>query len=163
MFETKLMSKEEWKTIILMEMANRGYGYGVDGLATMGHTMMSLIDSMAEAYCHHQRMMVEFMESLNKHNHVGNLGPASCPPQAAMWDPRTMYDPETKAHEVSITRTIKAPGAIDFIPIEIDLSDLKVSCDHEWVTWTGLFNTQTDCKKCGAVKNNLEDCNINID
>lgn len=23
-------------------------------------------------------------------------------------------------------------------------------CDHEWVTWTGLHRTVTDCKKCGA-------------
>ena len=23
-------------------------------------------------------------------------------------------------------------------------------CDHDWVTWTGLFGTTTDCSKCKA-------------
>lgn len=39
--------------------------------------------------------------------------------------------------------------AINDVPVEISIS---VDCDHEWVTWTGLFGTTTDCSKCKAVK-----------
>lgn len=35
----------------------------------------------------------------------------------------------------------------------IKLSPMKQSeCDHDWVTWTGLNGTQTDCSKCKSVK-----------
>jgi hypothetical protein len=31
-------------------------------------------------------------------------------------------------------------------------SGLVRQCDHEWVTWTGLHGTITDCTKCKQVK-----------
>jgi hypothetical protein len=40
---------------------------------------------------------------------------------------------------------------IDSIPISIDIQDVD-ACDHQYVTWTGLHGTITDCTKCKKVK-----------
>jgi hypothetical protein len=33
-----------------------------------------------------------------------------------------------------------------------EISEEQANCDHEWVTWTGLKGTVTDCTKCKRVQ-----------
>ena len=41
---------------------------------------------------------------------------------------------------------------VTFDDTHIKLHKNLMGCQHDWVTWTGLHGTQTDCTKCKAVK-----------
>lgn len=42
---------------------------------------------------------------------------------------------------------------LDRLASDFDVTVTKESCNHDWVTWTGLHGTITDCTKCKAIKN----------
>lgn len=51
-----------------------------------------------------------------------------------------------------------SPGdsGIYFVPIKIEIGDIGAYCDHDYVTWTGLHGTITDCTKCKKIKNDTQ-------
>lgn len=60
----------------------------------------------------------------------------------------------------SIPNPISVPVAgwntpfVDFhikLPDGLSVDIKKDACDHDWVTWTGLLRTVTDCSKCKKV------------
>lgn len=41
---------------------------------------------------------------------------------------------------------------VEFDDTHLKLQKYSRGCDHDWITWTGLHGTQTDCSKCKEVK-----------
>ncbi len=55
----------------------------------------------------------------------------------------------TKPGDLTVSKTVKLPDSIDFIPISFNVSAINdLDCKHEWADYVGFRESYTFCKKC---------------
>lgn len=72
-------------------------------------------------------------------------------PDPCVYAAKDVDDLWEKVKEIKNEQNVRIPGGIEWIDINIDINNVKASCDHKWVNASLIFEKMC-CYHCGVDK-----------